>query len=423
MHKGDWLNCLVEHTIQWPEKNIIVEYNGEEFYLRGLRDADETKLNHPLVSIKNTPLEDLKAHLTKIYNFISILGWYKSGMVDLIHWTIQKEPFLYFGYDEINPNILSGEKSFTCNYLPVITDENMKTSLAFWREGLRLQSLHKPYSFLSFFKVIESQYASSGERVQWFRGAIEKLRNHPAAKARILELEEEGHDINDYIFKEGRCSIAHATLGNSFVTPDNIGGRITVIKDLALMRFFAELFIKEKFKIPIEKEAITSVNQVKPLYKLIENEAVSDLEKGRNVFGSKFQLGQAKVSVTWWSQEPIVGLSNASLQFVSSKDGVAKIRVVNSAKSIKLDYYFDFNLGRIYISDNIGSFDELNSKAIDIFNEYKSIVKRNHIIELNFSDGSIAMCERKQPVFGDFDSLEYRSNKLIEKLNSEHANK
>ena len=44
--------------------------------------------------------------------------------------------------------------------MPVIEDDQVRKALAFLREGRRLERVHEPYSLLSLFKVIESQFGS-----------------------------------------------------------------------------------------------------------------------------------------------------------------------------------------------------------------------------------------------------------------------
>ncbi|WP_404942972.1 methylamine utilization protein MauJ, partial [Pseudomonas brassicacearum] len=53
--------------------------------------------------------------------------------------------------------------------MPIIDQENIRKALAFWREGKRLDKVHDSYAFLSFYKVIESQFSEGKKKVTWIK--------------------------------------------------------------------------------------------------------------------------------------------------------------------------------------------------------------------------------------------------------------
>jgi hypothetical protein len=89
---------------------------------------------------------------------------------------------------ELMLTIQSGRFNFNCNHMPIVEDDRTRKALAFLREGRRLRHVHEPYSFLSFFKVIESQFESR-DRVSWVTDALDKLIEEDAVE-RINELRE-----------------------------------------------------------------------------------------------------------------------------------------------------------------------------------------------------------------------------------------
>ena len=70
---------------------------------------------------------------------------------------------------------IAGTKSFSCNHMPIIEQESVRKALAFWREGKRLDEVHDSYAFLSFYKVIESQFSDGKAKADWITANIEKL--------------------------------------------------------------------------------------------------------------------------------------------------------------------------------------------------------------------------------------------------------
>lgn len=73
---------------------------------------------------------------------------------------------LYGGRTVYSSLGIAGSKSFSCNHMPVIEHENVRKALAFWREGKRLRHVHNSYAFLSFYKVIESQFSNTTRKVK-----------------------------------------------------------------------------------------------------------------------------------------------------------------------------------------------------------------------------------------------------------------
>jgi len=91
-----------------------------------------------------------------------------------------------------------GANSFNCNHMPVIETENVRKALAFWREGQRLDEVHGSYAFLSFYKVIESQFSDATKKAAWIAQSLDKLTDR-AAK-RVAELRGDGIDVSRHLY-------------------------------------------------------------------------------------------------------------------------------------------------------------------------------------------------------------------------------
>lgn len=94
-----------------------------------------------------------------------MLGWFKRGYVDVTGSTWSTFPVRYVRPGDVLTTMTQAGV-FSCNHMPIIEDDQTRKALAFMREGRRLRSVHEPYSFLSFFKVIESQF-DSDDRKAW----------------------------------------------------------------------------------------------------------------------------------------------------------------------------------------------------------------------------------------------------------------
>ncbi|MCW2003781.1 hypothetical protein FHY30_002580 [Xanthomonas arboricola] len=71
--------------------------------------------------------------------------------------------------------------------MPIIEDENVRLALAFWREGERLSGVHDSYAFLSYFKVVESQYQNGSGRAEWFTKNLDYLTEDRVSTPRKID--------------------------------------------------------------------------------------------------------------------------------------------------------------------------------------------------------------------------------------------
>ena len=223
-----WLTAGVASSAAWPQDDVWVVYDGHEYVLHGANDGEEKR--PPCIS---TPCQrgDVDVASTRLYKFASVLGWFKGGHVDLTGSIWGTGPVLYGSRDTFTTT-LHGGKYFSCNYLPVIEDDQVRKALAFMREGRRLRHVHESYSFLSFFKVVESQL-NGRDRSAWIQVNLDQL-DGDAAK-RVAELRAQGVDVSKHLFESGRCAVAHASLGGVIVDPDIPADRRRITNDLDVM--------------------------------------------------------------------------------------------------------------------------------------------------------------------------------------------
>jgi len=270
-----WLTAGVASSIPWPSSDVCVLYAGDEYFLRGTDRAG--KPSPPCITIA-CEKGGLDEALAKVYRFTSILSWFEGGYVDVSGYTWGSGPALYGSRNVYSSLGIAGSKSFNCNHMPIIEHENVRKALAFWREGKRLDEIHDSYAFLSFYKVIESQFSDGKAKADWIAANIENLTDR-AAK-RVAELRAEGIDVSRHIFDSGRCADAHARLEGEIIDPDIPADRRRLSADLVIMEELARIDIRDELKVPDSRSLYRTRDRLEPWAPLILPSALDVLKKG-----------------------------------------------------------------------------------------------------------------------------------------------
>jgi len=122
---------------------------------------------------------------------------------------------------------------------------------ALYKEGLSSSSVY--YSFLSFYKIIQLAFSENAERIRsWINNNLDKIR-YPLVSERIKEIKNEHEDIVDYLFKSGRCAIAHVK-NDPIVDPDKPEDKLRLNKDLAIVKGLSRYTIESGLFNQTEKQ-------------------------------------------------------------------------------------------------------------------------------------------------------------------------
>jgi len=413
MHRK-WLTCSVHFSIAWPEKDVAVTYDGTQFFLRGLKQHEDHSV--PCISVRLLDDEDKFETLKKVYKFTSILGWYNRGFVDISGYVSGSHPILYdAGGRVFSPTMQSGKYGFSCNYMPIINEELTRKALAFWREGLKLEEIHKGYSFLSFYKVIESQFSKGKAKANWITQAIPTLTGR--AQTRVEELQNEGIDVSKHVFASGRCAVAHASAGGEIIDPDIPEDKEQIAKDLDIIKGLAKKFIQEDLGVPDRMDIFNDRNSLEPLNDFINTAHLGALKDGGSVLRKKLGLNGLQISVNQWPMPVFEGLENLSLSVNSAHNGIVSVTALNS-NGLALTFAFDFINGKAHTQLDSSGFDNTSShhSANEItFLNYQKAVIGNGLIELNLPNGHTIDCEVVIPVNIDIGrSFEVMDNRIRE---------
>ena len=389
-----WLTVGVVSSIPWPEDDVWIEYEGAEYLLRGTKN-EGSRLLLPCI---NTPAnrDEFDVALSRIYRFVSVLGYFKRGYVDISGYTLGSGPIRYSNLGNSIPTItLGGKRSFSCNHMPIIEDDKVRKALAFLREGRRLRRVHEPYSFLSFFKVIESQFPSK-KRVNWINKNLDNLGDR--ASKRVSELRSAEIDVSKHIYESGRCSVAHASLGEKIIDPDIPADRKRIAEDLVIVEALAERYLKIDAGVPDEMDLFRLRDRIAPWHTYITPQGLATLRAGGH-FENPEELGKlegAEVSVRLWPDPPARQFEEMKLFPVSCENGVVKLIALNPRKTIALAFAMDVAKGRMHILLNesgIRSEVEVVEEDVEDYTRFFFSVLANRIVELNIEGSEPVDCE------------------------------
>ena len=259
-----WRTAAIETSnLAWPTEETTIDYDGNQFLLRP--ESDDLL---PSVSIR-CPEEMSQGEAQLLINkFLSALCWAKEGGAYALFWT---------GSSGKNPiNVGKSKVRFVCDrlrtdYLPKSTDEKARRALALFREALSVNTL--PYKFLGFYKVINVLYEKGLDQKAWINANIANVKDFQAVE-RIQELKKRVSDFGDYLYKSGRCAVAHA-FDHPAVDPDIPSETSQLAKDLPIVRALAKVLIETELNIITE-----STYHCQHLYEL---QGLADIMGSENV--------------------------------------------------------------------------------------------------------------------------------------------
>lgn len=397
--KRNWFSAAVASSIAWPKKDVWIKYAGDDFVLLGTDNSEQPTA--PSISMSMEPLSPEEI-LAKIYRLSSILGWFLGGYVDVVSYVHGSHPTSFGAQMRQAFTTLRqyGNKAFNCNYMPIVEDEGVRIALAFWREGERLTGVHDSYAFLSYFKVIESQFKKSTSRVEWFNRNIDQMEGD--ASKRVIELRASNVDVGTHLYDSGRCAVAHASLGRHIVDPDIPADRKRIAQDLVLMRELARQFISEDLGVPTARSTYSTRNRLVPWDSLIDGEAL-DILRGGESPDIPLGIDGQQVAVGLWPDGPIAGLETMTMRVDLVHEGQVRVVLFNPNMTLMLLFVLDYRHGRAHTLLDHGGLlknDQHSPYENDVraFSTLFHHVIGNAIVELSIEGLEPVECEVVIPV-------------------------
>lgn len=236
-----WLNLPISGHATWPTEDWTINFDGCAILLK-----PATKGTIPSVHVDLRHCSSERA-ITAINRFLSVLSWCDKSPMRIM-W--ERGGFSGSAIPiplERSTTISVG--SCICNYpfyRAAESDEKILLALALYREALTALSV--PYQYLGFFKVINIIWKDKfenkkNELIDGIRELIPKLKDDMAL-TRISELSRTVQDIPEYLYKSGRCAVAHA-YSKPLVDPDKRNDTDRLGKDLPVIKALAELVITD----------------------------------------------------------------------------------------------------------------------------------------------------------------------------------
>lgn len=342
-----WFTGAVASSIPWPAKDVWIQYADDDFILRGTENGEQRLA--PAITMPGV-MQRRDECLSKLYRFTSVLGWFRDGFVDVVEVVHGSRAVVFGAASRLAHSSVGqfGGKSFDCNHMPIIEDENVRIALAFWREGQRLSGVHDSYAFLSYFKVIESQYQDGRDRADWFTRNLDHLTEERAV-TRIAELRADGEDVGRHLFESGRNAVAHASFGREIVDPDIPSDRRRIAADLVLMRELARRYIADELSVPTAKSLYASRNRLGPWEPLIDPQALATLKTGGTPDPALLGLEGLRVGLRLWPDDPLPGLDAMTVRVDAVHEGAARVLLFNDRMTIMFAFVLDYRNGRIHI--------------------------------------------------------------------------
>jgi hypothetical protein len=391
--KQGWLTAGVSSSIAWPQDDVWVFYDGNEYVLNGIKSDDE-KGTPCLLTPTSQALRDEAT--TRLYKFASILSWFKGGYVDLTGTIWGTRPAL-FGSRDTFTTLLDGGKFFSCNYMPLIDDEQTRIALAFMREGRRLQHVNAAYSFLSFYKVIESQFKDKNKKIEWISKNIDQLENQ--AKQRVIDLRAQSIDVSKHIYESGRCTVAHASLDGEIIDPDIPADRRRISEDLVIVAGLAERIIRYDLSIPDDRDVYDYRDRIEPWHNFFPEQTLQRLKRKEKI-SNIVDLGEFpknRISVRLWPHASPPPLQNMEIVADGYGEGVITFQTQNNRKTIALAFALDIANGKLHAlldeSGLIEEFNKVNEDEVEHFTRYFHSAIGNTLIELCIEGAEPIPCE------------------------------
>ncbi len=231
----NWLNVRVKGTASWPSKETTVIFGGHELLVKpATRDDDQS------IHVNLQRISAVEA-LTLINRFLSVLSWCDDQPMEN-----------GYGLSGTSVPVAVGRESRSVGssiafpfYRNVESEPNTRLALALCREGRTVNSI--PFSFLSYFKILNIFWNGRNEIIEGLRATVPKITDVDAI-ARAKELQASIPDVPRYLYEPGRCAIAHA-FADPLVDPDDVANLRRLSQDLEIVKAVAEHLIEEKMGV------------------------------------------------------------------------------------------------------------------------------------------------------------------------------
>lgn len=344
--KGEWLCLNIDSRTAWPTKPQAFTFEGHQVWVMPV-----TTDNYPGLATNKPADMDRDECFALLHRSLSVLAWLQdTGAVvaqmsggNLPRMMRMRQPLGYAIRDD-----------FDLSDLPEIGNASGKLALALMREGRGLN--HPAYSFLSFFRALETAIPDGKGRGAWVTENIDRIDGHRAKNALDeLKATVQG-DIGKHLRESGRHAIAHAQ-ADPIINPDDPRDARRLEAELPLIEALAVLAIEEHLGIQTRHKAwqehlyeLRGWKRVLPATVIEASLAAepADIQANVNLPLINFRLRRSEPFRLLEGMTPIhAGLSDQRVELVyRSADGLAELIFWLNFAEERLEFDLDrsFNL-------------------------------------------------------------------------------
>lgn len=244
---GKWAQCGIT-GLGFPREPLAIKFRSQTLYLlpgKSQEDGDTFGDSYPVVAFEHSGMSFEDAQKL-ISSFINGVAWVRRTPIDTAQFGGGSRVHRLGGQ---NARALVDDH-FELNYLPEPTEEKARLALAFYREGLTLNSA--AYQCLSYFKVLNTLLDKGPSLKDWINQNIHEARAQAPLTTQNWE-KVSGNDLTntspgEYLYHSNRCAIAHA-FAEPLIDPDNPYDRRRLANDLPILKALAEHFIEKEHGI------------------------------------------------------------------------------------------------------------------------------------------------------------------------------
>ncbi len=397
---GYWLGAHVENDVYWPDTAHTVVFEGVTLFILPPRAE---ALPAVFVNGNEAQREELTAQIAR---FLSAWSWMEGRGVRVVDWLAGSQPFRFQ-----NAKLNKKTTFYDFEHLPQNISREAALALAFFREGLSLD--HEGYSFLSFYKVINSRFGGKAEQKNWIRDNIGSVKDRDAVK-RLDELAPtfKGQPIQDYIWSACRNAIAHSHPDSIVVNPDDQNDIRRIRKDLPIIKALAKRLINVELGIPTTDDIWDSKEHRLAGARWMIGEAVlQQILSGTHVPRRRIRLPK-RVNLRVRQRKQYSSLTNLEFKVVGARDQVVYFEICSDEKLFQLVGGLHFGEGEVAIDllNGVSVGDDGSITAASLAaesNEFLSKLFGNGRLQIIASDDERLLAESKPIIptnmFVDFD--------------------
>ena len=244
LHRN-WVTAVLSPEMPWPNQLQLIHYQKQDLLL-----VPETNDQFRSVSSQFTKSTSYEVVADIILQFLSALSWAYDSPIQVESW---HGPGLPYGAKCL-PNSFRYHTVMTSkiqpDLIPVPPSDEARRALGYYREALALKKNHAGYSFLSFFKIINLVYGRGSDQKSFIKRNVSKISRKQTAQ-RIAEIQTNPSiPIEEYLYENGRCAIAHSGANNQpYFDPENFKDIVRIGKDIPVIKELCEILIRDHFGI------------------------------------------------------------------------------------------------------------------------------------------------------------------------------